>query len=322
MANIERAALLKIEKAGEGIFSIDTDYVRPRQDASHLIVDSGRGAFVDTGTNFSVPTLQAAVAAQGLAPEDIDYILLTHVHLDHAGGAGLLAQVFPRAQVVVHPRGAAHLIDPAKLIAGTRAVYGDAAYARLYGDILPIAAERVSVAQDGDTRQLGRRRLEFLHTPGHAMHHLCIADRDAGIVFSGDTFGVSYRDFDNANGAFIMPTTTPTQFDPAQLQASVQRVLGLRPHTVYLTHYSGVRGVERLGAELCADIARYVSIAEAHAARAECRDRICADVQEYTEARLRAHGYQGSDEHLHAMLDADVRLNTDGLMAWLARRAA
>lgn len=320
MKNIESAVLRKIENVGDGVFSIDTDFLRARQDASHLIVDSGRAAFVDTGTNFSVPTLQAAVRAQGLAAEDVEYIFLTHVHLDHAGGAGLLAQVFAHAEVVVHPRGAGHLIDPAKLIAGTRAVYGDAAFERMYGDIQPIPKERLGVVQDGDSRQLGRRRFEFLHTPGHALHHVCIVEREAGIVFSGDTFGVSYREFDNAGGEFVMPTTTPTQFDPEQLHLSVARILQLQPSRVYMTHYSGVDAISRLGAELHADIDRYVAIATEHATHADRQARICQDIEEHTWARLQAHEFQGSDAQIHALLDDDVRLNAAGLVAWLARR--
>ncbi len=314
--------MLKYEQVGEGIFAVDTDYVRPRMDASHLIVDSGRAAFVDTGTNHSAPNLQAALLAQGLSPSDVDFIFLTHVHLDHAGGAGLLAQLFPRAQVLVHPRGAGHIVDPAKLIAGTRAVYGDAAYLKLYGDILPVPKERVSSVQDGERRSLGRRTFEFLHTPGHALHHLSIVDRAAAAVFSGDTFGVSYREFDTSQGEFVIATTTPTQFDPGQLHASVDRILGIRPTAIYMTHYSRANAVERLGSDMHADIDRYVAIALKHANAADPQQRICTDLFEHIARRLQAHGYQGGDAQMHALLDNDVDLNAAGLLAWLQRAAA
>ncbi|HEU5398586.1 MAG TPA: MBL fold metallo-hydrolase, partial [Gammaproteobacteria bacterium] len=126
-----------------GITAVDTDYVRPRLDASHLIVRGGRAAFVDTGTTHSVPRLMAALESKEVAPADVDYVFLTHVHLDHAGGAGELMRHLPKAKVLVHPRGAAHVVDPAKLIAGTKAVYGETEFTRLYGEIPPIAQERV-----------------------------------------------------------------------------------------------------------------------------------------------------------------------------------
>jgi glyoxylase-like metal-dependent hydrolase (beta-lactamase superfamily II) len=312
----------KCEQVGAGIFSVDTDYVRPRMDASHLIVDSGRAAFVDTGTNHSAPNLAAALAVQGLGAEDVDHIFLTHVHLDHAGGAGLLAQLFPRARVWVHPRGAPHLMDPSKLIAGTRAVYGDVAYARLYGDIVAVPKERVGAAGDGGRCVLGKRTFEFIHTPGHALHHLCLVDRDAAAVFSGDTFGVSYREFDNANGEFVIATTTPTQFDPEQLHLSVDRILALKPRHIYMTHYSRVTHIDRLGADMHADIDRFAAIARASAMEADAAAAIRDRMFEYIGERLARHGFTAGDAEMHRLLDADVGLNADGLISWLARAAA
>lgn len=321
MANIETGALPgndKVCRVGEGIFAIDTDYVRRRADASHLVIDAGRAAFVDTGTNHSIPNLEAALGLLGLGPQDVEYLFLTHVHLDHAGGAGLLARTFPRAQVLVHPRGAAHLIDPARLIAATRAVYGEEAYRNLYGEILPIPPERISVLADGEERSLGARRFRFLHTPGHALHHLCIHEQAAGVVFSGDTFGVSYREFDNANGEFVNVTATPTQFDPEQLHASVQRIQALRPGSVFLTHYSRVDHVQRLAEDLHADIDRHVAIARMHAERPDRLERITKDLWAHFTQRLEQHGWPASQAPMH-LLNADVELNAAGLVAWLAR---
>src|SRR5579863_9731962 len=141
------------ERVGTGVFAIDTEYVRPRLDASHLIVDDGRAAFVDTGTYFSVPNLLAALAAQDLDADAVDYIILTHIHLDHAGGAGRLAAALPRARVLVHPRGASHIIDPSILVAATKAVYGEARFLREYGAIQSIPADRIDTVEDG--RRIG-----------------------------------------------------------------------------------------------------------------------------------------------------------------------
>ncbi|HEV2211913.1 MAG TPA: MBL fold metallo-hydrolase, partial [Gammaproteobacteria bacterium] len=208
-----------------GITAVDTDYVRPRLDASHIIVRGGRAAFVDTGTTHSVPCLLAALRSKDVAPTDVDYVFLTHVHLDHAGGAGELMRHLPNAKVLVHPRGAAHVVDPAKLIAGTQAVYGEAEFARLYGEIPPIPKERVIEAPDGLLVRLGGSELLLIHTPGHALHHYSIVDPTSDSVFTGDTFGISYRVFDTAKGPFIFPATTPVHFDPEQAHASLHRIM-------------------------------------------------------------------------------------------------
>src|SRR5580692_1546718 len=143
------------QRLGDGVFAVDTEHVRPQADASYLIVEGGRAAFVDTGSHRSVPNLLAALGALDIDLERVEYVLLTHVHLDHAGGAGTLMASLPRARVVVHPRGAPHLTDPGKLVAGTKAVYGEQAYAAQFGDALPIPAERVVTVQDGERLAFG-----------------------------------------------------------------------------------------------------------------------------------------------------------------------
>jgi glyoxylase-like metal-dependent hydrolase (beta-lactamase superfamily II) len=310
------------ERVGEGIFAVDTEYLRRRLDASHLIIDEGRAAFVDAGTALSVPKLLGALAAEGIDAADVDYIFLTHVHLDHAAGAGRLAAALPRAQVLVHPRGAAHMIDPAKLVAAARAVYGERMLNEHYGEILPIPAARVVAVEDGHRVRLGRRSFEFLHTPGHALHHVCIVDHDTGDLFAGDTFGISYREFDVAGRAFIFPTSSPSQFDPVQLHASVTRIMQCKPRAVYLTHYSRVSQADELGADLHADIDTYVRIAQDAAHLPHRAAQMAPRMFDHLSRRLDAHGFTGDAAERHALLDLDVRLNADGLDVWLARTAA
>jgi glyoxylase-like metal-dependent hydrolase (beta-lactamase superfamily II) len=305
----------------DGIAAIDTHYLRPRLDASHLIVHRGRAAFVDTGTALSVPHLLAALEAKGIARAAVDWVLLTHVHLDHAGGAGALLENLPNAQVAVHPRGAAHIAKPARLIEATRHVYGAATYARLYGEIRPVPAERLVVTEDGACHELAGRRLEFLHTPGHALHHQAIVDRDAGAVFAGDTFGVSYREFDVDGREFILPATTPTQFDPDQLHASIDRVLGLAPRAVFLTHYSRVLDIARLGADLHAAVRAYAVLARRHQNDPAREARLTEDIFRFHSAALDEHRYAGDLATRHALLDEDLSLNVRGLLNWLDRRA-
>src|SRR5262249_48108577 len=144
--------------------------------AVHIISHNGRAAFVDTGTNHSVPYLLTALKELGIARDAVDYVFLTHVHMDHAGGAGLLARELPKARVLVHPRGAPHMIDPTTVVAASQAVYGEEEFNRLYGEILPIAADRIVSVTDTLRCDLAGREFELIHTPGHALHHYAIVD--------------------------------------------------------------------------------------------------------------------------------------------------
>jgi glyoxylase-like metal-dependent hydrolase (beta-lactamase superfamily II) len=304
---------------GRGVYLIDTLYLRPGLASSHLVVDEGRAAFVDTGAAPAAPRLLAALDELGIAPEQVDYLFLTHVHLDHAGGAGQLMQALPNARAVLHPRGAPHLVDPAKLIAGSIEVYGEALFRQLYGEILPIPAERVIVTSDGQRLTLGRRSFEFFDAPGHARHHHCPVDLDHREVYSGDNFGICYREFDTARGPFMLPTTTPVQFDPEALHATIDRLMGYRPQRVFQTHFGPVADLERLAADLHAALRELVRIARTHAAAPDRTRRIEQAMFEYFDRQLDAHGYPGDAARRHAYLDDDVRLNTAGLEVWLSR---
>jgi glyoxylase-like metal-dependent hydrolase (beta-lactamase superfamily II) len=306
----------------DGITAVDTEYVHPGHAAAHIVQHGGRAAFVDVGTNDSVPYLLAALDTLGIAREAVDYLLLTHVHLDHAGGAGRLMRELPTAIAVLHPRGAPHLIDPAKLIAGSRAVYGEERFRRLYGDIAPIAASRVRVTQDGDRLSLAGRELEILHTPGHALHHQVFVDRAHACIFTGDTFGLSYRQLDSPRGAFIIPTTTPTQFDPEQLIASIDRLLSYSPEAMYLMHFSRVTDVPRLGESLKGQIRELARIAEQSAAAPDRAAAIRAGMSGLWRELAARHGCRLPPERVLELLEGDLELNTQGLLAWLDRRRA
>lgn len=313
-----------ITRHPDGIFAIDTHYVRPRLDASHLIVHGGRAAFVDTGTAHAVPRLLAALELLGVAPDAVDYVFLTHVHLDHAGGAGQLMRALPRARAVLHPRGAPHMVDPAKLVDASIAVYGREVYDRLYGAIVPIDANRVVSTAPGQRFELAGRPLEIVHTPGHALHHQAVVDLDSASLFTGDTFGLSYREFDVDGRAFIVPTTTPTQFDPEQLRDSIRRLLGFRPLAAYLTHYSRVVECERLGADLIRQIDRIEGFARAQAGApaVEARPALRAQMRAMWIDEATRHGCAQPEARVDANLALDLDLNVDGLLAWLARRGS
>ena len=196
-------------------------------------------------------------------------------------------RALPNASCVVHPRGAPHMIDPAKLIQGTRAVYGDELFAKLYGEILPVARERIVIAQDGQRFALPHREFECVHTPGHALHHQAIVDHSTNCIFTGDTFGISYREFDTARGPWIMPTTTPTQFDPAQLKASIIRLMQFRPRKVYLTHYSEVGDCPRLANDMYDAVDQFVAIARKSGLD---QSRMRFELRALAHESLREHG--------------------------------
>lgn len=306
---------------GDGVSAIDTEYARPMQDASHLITSNGRGAFVDTGANNAVPLLLDALARKDLDPGDVDYVFLTHVHLDHAGGAGRLMRALPNATCVLHPRGAPHMADPSKLWAGTEAVYGRRRAREIYGVLLPIAEARIRVAGDGEWFDLAGRGLQALYTEGHARHHYVLHDPASRGVFTGDSFGISYRELDTAAGPFIFPSATPIDFDPDAAHAAYERILGCNPDCVYLTHYSKVGGVPRLAADLHAGIDAYRSMALEHEHDDDRLVRLRESMFGYFAERLAEHGYTGDAEDMWSVLSIDVDLNAQGLDVWLKRRA-
>jgi glyoxylase-like metal-dependent hydrolase (beta-lactamase superfamily II) len=302
-----------------GISAIDTGFFRPRFDASHLIVESDHAAFVDTGTNYSVPRLLKELERKGLPHDAVDYVILTHVHLDHAGGAGALLRELPKARAVIHPRGVRHMVDPSQLIAGATAVYGAEEIQRSYGDLVPIPAERIDTAHDGYTIDLAGRKLLCLDTPGHARHHMSIWDERSRAFFPGDTFGLSYREFDTDRGAFILPTTTPVQFEPDALHASIERMMTFGPEQMFLTHYSRVMDLGRLASDLHEQIDVMVAIARAHASDAARHERIADRLAELYIARADAHGCGFSADRTRELLAMDIELNTQGLEVWIDR---
>lgn len=302
-----------------GIHTIDTGFVRPRFDAAYLVVENGRGAFIDCGTNFAVPRMLEALDEAGLAPADVDWLILTHVHLDHAGGAGELIARLPNAQLVVHPRGARHMIDPSALWAGASAVYGEAVMEQTYGRLRPISAQRVTSAPDGHVVDLAGRPLRCLDTPGHAKHHLTVLDERARACFTGDVFGLSYRDFDTANGPFILPTTSPVQFDPEALHASIERLLALQPEAMFLTHYGRVEDVERLASDLHVQIDAMVALARAAHGRPDRHAALVESLTDLYTARAETHGWPHGRDALRRLLGMDIELNAQGLEVWLER---
>lgn len=309
-----------LEALPHGVFAIDTGFERDRFDASFLITHGGRAAFVDTGTHFAVPRLLGALDALGLARSAVDFIIPTHVHLDHAGGVGTLAAALPQAEVVVHPRGARHMVDPQALWDGALAVYGAEAMARSYGTLTPVPADRVRQSAEGMRIALAGRELLFADTPGHAKHHHCIWDAASRGWFTGDTFGISYPEFTTENGRWILPTSTPVQFEPERLRESVNRLLERKPACMYLTHFGRVEEVAQLAEQVLGLLERMVALGRAAGPTGPGRHALIKrGLQQIYVESLAAHGCSFSETQVAELLAVDIELNAQGMAVWLDR---
>ncbi len=301
-----------------GISAVDSGYLRPRLDAIHIVVQGDRAAVIDAGVNSSVPHVLAALRIKDIAPAQVDYVVLTHIHLDHAGGAGLLMSQLPNAKLTVHPRGARHVIDPARLIASTQAVYGAEATARAYGDIVPVPRERVIETPHGAALKLNGREFRFFDTPGHARHHVCVLDARSGHLFAGDTFGLSYRELDCDGRQFIFPTSSPTQFDPAAEHRSLDLIRALDPGAVYVTHYSQVRDIARLTDDMHRLVHAHEQLARRERMAGAARhERLKAGVTDLVLGEARRYGWRLSSAALLEIFAGDIELNAQGLAIWL-----
>ncbi|HKY01828.1 MAG TPA: MBL fold metallo-hydrolase [Burkholderiales bacterium] len=303
---------------GFGVSAIDAEYLRPQLAAIHLIVENGRAAIIDAGTQFSLPAVMRTLADKRIAPEQVDYLILTHIHLDHAGGAGAFMQAFPNARLTVHPRGVFHMVDPSKLIAAVSAVYGEAETYKMYGDIVPVPRGRILPTPDGANLQLAGRTLRFYETMGHARHHVAIHDEKTGWMFAGDTFGLSYRELDEGDRQFLFPTTSPAHFDPQAYHRSIDLVGRLAADSVYVTHFSRVREPSLKAQVLHRLIDGHVEVALA--ARDAGKERAHAlheGVRRLFLDEARRFGSTLTEDKLLEIYGMDVDLNAQGLGAWL-----
>ena len=305
----------------EGIFALDADYVRARHTAVHGIVHQGRVALIDSATQYSLPMVQDALQEMGLCDADVDFVILTHVHLDHAGGAGAYMAAFPNAKLVVHPKGLRHMVDPSQLWAGVTAVYGEERAKALYGAIVPVQADRILSPPDKGRISLAGRMLQIWDTPGHARHHITIWDETAQVFFTGDTFGLSYRELDVAGRASILPTTTPSQFEPDALRQSVQRIAAYNPKALFLTHFSRVEDVPRLTADFLRLLDDYVQIALTATGAGKAREAaILRALEQLMLQEAERQGWALSAEGVLAVLGLDLELNAQGLNYWRTKQ--
>jgi glyoxylase-like metal-dependent hydrolase (beta-lactamase superfamily II) len=310
---------LSYQDLGQGIFCIDTFYYRPKLDGFYLVIEGNEAALIDTGTSHVVPAVLELLELQGLQPDQVKYIIPTHVHLDHAGGTGQLMAALPNAEMVIHPVGAQHMIHPEKIIAGTIAVYGEEVFEQRYGSIIPVPASRTIEAEDGFELFLSGRRLRCLHTLGHARHHMCIWDEQSRGLFTGDTFGISYRELDTEQGPFMFLPSTPIDFDPEAWHETLDRLINLNPKQLFLTHFCQVDQPTLRAQSLHEEIDAYVAIAKnAHGEQRE--QQIKEAMSQYYLERLRAHGSTLSEQKIDEVLGMDIALCAQGVEVWLKRQ--
>ena len=308
-----------------GIFTVDALYLEPELASIHLLRDRDSIAIIDTGTLFSVPQVAAALDQLGLNFSHVKLIILTHIHLDHAGGAGSLMNLCENAQLAVHPKGARHMAEPEKLVAGAISVYGEEKFANVYGQITPIDSARIITPQEGDEISLGNRQFLFIDTPGHASHHHCILDRDTNSMFTGDTLGIAYQALRDPEHAFVMPTTTPVQFNPVTLHQSIDKVMSYKPEWLYYTHYSSLQPSAQNIAGLHEQIEDYVmltqqvaetSLDDSENAGQVFEQKLGDELFRYLVQRARNELTKVSHETIEHWVTLDAGLNAQGLAFW------
>lgn len=304
------------EHLGQGVYHLDAQYIHPGMASLYCVVQNNEVAIIETGTAHSLQYVETLLRDLSLTADKVRYVIPTHVHLDHAGGAGVMMQAFPDAQLVIHPRGARHMINPQKLVAAARAVYGDETFDRLYGDILPIDESRVISAGHNTSIKLDNREFIIIDTPGHAYHHFCIVDTFSQGIFTGDTFGLSYPDVTCRNQRFIIPTTTPTQFNPEALHQSIDLLMSFNPAKMYLTHFNCLPNPQYHLEQHHQWIDKFVELTERIQPRG---DEAYKQIKQEMSQILQQE-FELSDESIQGQLAIDIDLNSKGLAHWYQTR--
>ncbi len=294
-----------------GVVQIDTLLGGWRQVTAGYLIEGPAPVLVETGSQSSVPALLAALEGLGVGADDLAALVVTHIHLDHAGGVGDVARAFPQATVHVHERGARHLVDPTRLVASAARVYGEL-LDDLYGRLLPTDIDRIEVLGDGDEVAVGGGRvLTAVDTPGHARHHLALHDSESGLLFAGDAVGVRLPDV-----GVLRPATPPPEFDLEATVASLHRMAERRPHALALAHFGVVPGDPGVVlAEAEEAVRRWAGVAEAAWSQG-------ADVAgALTEAFGPETGHADADQRARMEALNGIHSNAAGLCRWLETRS-
>lgn len=295
MANVARSDGGKATRIDDDLWVLDTFYQgEPGVIASYLLTGRAGLGLIDVGSAASVEQVLAGVRAAGFDPRDIQHLILTHIHLDHAGAAGTLTRLLPRAQVYVHRIGAPHLIDPSKLLSSAQRIYGDRMQT-LWGNMEPVPAERITILDDGADVAVGDRTLHALYTPGHAIHHLAYHDATRAAVFAGDVAGVRLEGM-----GFVRPPTPPPDLNLEEWNASLDRLAALDLRTLYLPHFGAAGDIPAHFEQLRQRLAEWGRVLLPGIRADKTDEALAADLAAHTDpqiARLAAAG--ATDDTIH-----------------------
>ncbi len=310
------------EKIADGIYLIDTGYLnRKKYAASYIILENNEAAIIETNTNHAIPRILEGLEQLNIRREQVKLLILTHIHLDHAGGAGLLIRELPNAKLVLHSRGSRHMVSPEKLIESVKNVYGENKYKEMYGDILPIEKNRIHSVQSIETLNLGDRELFLFETLGHAKHHISIFDKKTKTIFSGDAFGIGYPDFTFGSEHILFPSSSPTQFDPESAIDSINRIVKLKPENICLTHFGSIKNISSAADQL-KDWIEFIVKKGNELYSSGLRYKVLSDnlekiIYERFESIIKKHRECNLTEEERKLLEIDFTLNAQGAALYI-----
>ncbi|TKI54595.1 MBL fold metallo-hydrolase [Brevibacillus antibioticus] len=304
---------------GERIHLIDGFDMGWAERTGTYVITEEKLTLVETGPSPSVPYIKAGLAKLGYTLEQVTYIIVTHIHLDHAGGAGLFLKDCPNAKIVVHPKGARHLVDPSRLIAGARAVYHDE-FDRLFDPIVAVPEERILIRGDGDTLEIGENCvLEFLDSPGHANHHFSIYDPISRGMFTGDTAGVLYPQLKKDGIHLVLPSTSPNQFNPDAMLASLSRFEARELSRIYFGHFGMSEQVDDVYRQIREWLPMFVAEGETALAAGHTYDELSRKLFERVSDHIQSQGISG-DHGIFDVLKLDLQVCSMGILDYLHKR--
>jgi len=303
-----------VSEVARGITAIDTFFGGRRRATAAYLLDADEPAIVETGPATSYEPVVAGLERLGIGRTDLAHVVVTHIHLDHAGGVWRIAKRFPNATVWVHERGARHLADPTRLLASVTSIYGAETMASLFGPVEPVAAQRIRALGDGDRIELGRRHLETVSTPGHAKHHVALVDSATGAVFTGDALGIHPPD-----ARVLRPATPPPDYDLELAIASIDRIRErARGAMLLFSHFGPVEEVERI-CDLAVERFRAWTDAVGEALeRTEDLDEIVRVLQEVARADAQTGAEAKLDLQAMETLSS-IRMNAMGILGHWSR---
>lgn len=304
-----------------GIYAATPSYSgQSRVATTHFIVDHGRAAIIDPGSNTPVTSILSALACLDIVPETVEWVISTHLHLGNAEDMGSLMRALPCARMATHSDTVRHIAPQSQLEEKCVRYFGQDRSPYLPGLMPSVDEHRIVPSYDGMKLPLGDRMLKILNVPGYARHHIAIWDESTEAIFAGDAFGISFREFDVAKRSFIFPSTSPAQFEPVAMIESIARMAAHNPQAMYLAHYGKVTGIERLANDLFRLIHAQVAIAQAARGSGLARHtEILFGLEELVREESARQQWALNEDLSLNLLRPDICLNAQGLETWLDR---